>query len=622
MPAAAPTLAQAARTADGVPMPAASATLARVLADDPEALARVATLVPTARVTTLDAAGTPVLCVEGKRLHSTRDPLIEARRFVRTLELTDATCVVLLGFGSGHVVRELAARTDAKIVVFEPDLEALAVGVTHGDVPGTCRVVTTPQRLGEVLFGMLRGSDRGIVAKWIPSVRACPALFEQAMSAAAQAVDRASLRHRTACLRGKGWLRHYLENLPALAATPGLPALQNAFAGVPAIIVAAGPSLDQNMHLLAELREHALVLAVNTAATALGKAGIRPDAIVAIESLDVSPQLRELPWLSEVPAFLELTGHPAIWALPFAAKIPISVDTSSCTAFSARIDPAHHLSAGFCVANAATSIAYVLGCNPIVLVGSDLAYAGDRVYASGTAFGDMRAELESDGIAKLSGLDGKRAIEARSGDAQSGNRMPDRAKTVRVPGWGGRGVVTSTRDFLMFRDWYSAAAKTMVDKGVAAKNATEGGAHIPGWEDVALADAIPSSARTGPAPGRRLVELLTLPPTPRARIAELVADELRRARQLLRTAERARAVVGDDPDGDLTIDERGANRLRKLNARTRELLHDSPLAAEAVFAPIEELRAQGRVTTQAFYAALATPLVELEEALARLSQRL
>ncbi|MBC8070178.1 MAG: DUF115 domain-containing protein, partial [Deltaproteobacteria bacterium] len=432
-----------------------------------------------------------------------------------------------------------------------------------------------------------------------------------------------SLRHRTALLRGKGWLRHYLENLPALARYPGLPALKQGMAGVPAIIVAAGPSLDRNLDALRELSEHVLVLAVNTAATALGRAGIRPHAVVAIESLDVSTQLRDLPWLDEVPAFLELTGHPALWELPFAAKIPISVDTSSCTSFSARIDPAHHLSAGFCVANAATAIAYALGCNPIVLVGSDLAYDGDRVYASGTAFGAMRAEQRGDGIAHLTGLEGKRAIEARSGDATGGNHMPDRAKTCRVDGWGGRGPVTTTRDFLMFRDWYTSAAQTLASEGIDAINATEGGAHIPGFRDLALRDALPLSqaSHSGPSVRQRFDALLTRAPSSPARIVEIVAAELESTRQLLRTAAKARATVRNDPDGDLTLDARGAERLRRLGARTRELLHAAPLCAEAVFAPIEELRVRGQVTSFAFYTALEAPLVELETALARVSQR-
>jgi hypothetical protein len=300
--------------------------------------------------------------------------------------------------------------------------------------------------------------------------------------------------------------------------------------------------------------------------------------------------------------------------------VPVSVDTSACAIFSGRIDRGHHLSAGFCVANAATSIAYVLGCDPIVLVGSDLAYADGRVYASGTAFGAMRARENDDGTAQLEHLEGKRAIEERSGDACSGNRMPDRAKTVRVPGWGGGPDVTSTRDFVMFRDWYTYAAKQLAAEGIDAINATEGGAHVPGFRDVPLAAAFadrPCIDARG-----RLAEILRRPATPAARLASAVADELGRVRTLVELARTARRAVADDPDGDLTLDRRDADRMLALNAEVRAVLREAPLASEAVLAPVEELRAKGGLTSHAFYAALEPPLVELAETLARLLQTL
>jgi hypothetical protein len=594
--------------------------LARLLADDPEGLARARSIGVSGRVGAFASPLGSVVCVEGRKLHSGRDPVTEARRFAREHDLADATVVVVLGFGSGYLVRALAERTSARIVVFEPDLEALREGVTHGDVPASVRVVTTPVRLGEVLYARLHGRDRGVIVRWAPSTRGWADVFQAALVQAGQAVDRAGLRHRTARLRGKGWLSHYLANFEGFARAPGLPAMKGALRGVPAIIVAAGPSLDKNMEALREASKRALVLCVNTAATALAKAGIAPHAIVAIESLDVSPQLAAIPGLDRIPAFLELTAHPALWALPFPTRVPISVDTSACAVFSARIDRGHHLSAGFCVANAATSIAYVLGCDPIVLVGSDLAYSDGRVYASGTAFGDMRARANEDGTAQLENLAGKRAIEERSGDACSGNRMPDRTKTVRVPGWGGGPDVTSTRDFSMFRDWYSFAAKQLASEGILAINATEGGAHVPGFADVALADAFAQRPEID-AHGL-LAALLSRPATPAVTLERVLEDELARVRRLVELAASARRAVADDPDGDLTLDAGEADRMLARNADVRALLREAPLASEAVFGPVEDLRTRGGLTSQTFYAALEPPLVELAESLARLLQNL
>lgn len=600
------------------------AALERLLADDPDGWAnvqrRLATATGTAgRVETIATPHGPVLAVDGRKLHSGRDPLTEARRFARGLDLGEVSIVILLGFASGHVVRAIASRTTAPVVVFEPDLDVLIAGVDHGPIDPRTRVFTTPVRLGEYLYARLGGSDRGVLATWAPSARAAPGAFDAATRAAAQAVDRASLRHRTARIRGPGWLRHYIDNLPALVAEPGLASLQGGLRGVPAIIVAAGPSLDHNLEDLRRCIGSAFVLAVNTAATALGRAGIVPSAVVAIESLDVSSQLAALPFVRDVPAFLELTGHPALWQLPFARKIPISVDTNACSVFSAKLDAKHHLSAGFCVANAAVAIAHALGCDPIVLVGSDLAYRADRVYASGTAFADMRATVGPGGTATLTGLEGKRAIESVSQSA-SGVHMPDTARTLSAPGWGGGARVTTTRDFAMFRDWYTAAAKTLRAEGKRPINATEGGSHVPGWDDVPLRAAIDTS--TGLDLPARLDALFAAEPSSRRRLLELLDGERAAALELMTLAASAHRQIADDPDGDLALDEHGAAALGRINARARTLLREAPLCAEAVFVPIEELRARGGVTAFGFYAALVEPLSELSRSLARASQRI
>ncbi len=596
--------------------------LAALLADDPDGLVRIGALDGPGRAVTVETPHGPVVAVGDRKLHSGRDPLTEAHRFARQLDLADATVVVLLGYGSGHVVRAIAARTAAQIVVFEPDLEALAVGVHHGSVDRATRVFTTPERLGEYLYARLGGTDRGVLARWTPSARMAPALYDAAKRAAAQAVDRASLRHRTARVRGPGWLRHYLENLPALAAEPGLAALADGLRGVPAIIVAAGPSLDTNLEDLRRCVGAAFILAVNTAATALGRAGVRPSAVVSIESLDVSSQLEALPFLREIPAFLELTGHPALWRLPFARRIPISVDTNACSVFSAKVDPKHHLSAGFCVANAAVAIAYALGCDPIVLVGSDLAFRDGRVYASGTDFAAMRAAVAPDGTAAFSGLEGKRAIEAVSTSSSGGVHMPDAARTLTAPGWGGAPNVTTTRDFTMFRDWYANAAKTLREHGVRPINATQGGLHIPGWDDLPLAAALDVAAADDTAMRARFDALLSRPPSPSAHIVALLEAEHAAALELLALAAAAHRQIADDPDGDLALDTQGASVLHATNARTRTLLREAPLCSEAAFGPIEDLRARGQVTTYAFYAALREPLTALAESLARASQRI
>lgn len=566
----------------------------------------------------------PIVTWEGKRLHSSRDPEREARRWARGLELGESTMVVALGYGSGYGIQAIRQRTEAPIVVFEPNEAVLREGLGHVPVPDGILILTDIERLSVYLSGVLQGFDRGLVATWTPSLRTAPREYREALTATAEAVGRAKLRHQTAVIRGPGWLRHFLTNLERVTADPPLSSVRHGLAGVPAIVVAAGPSLDRNIDVLKTLPDTALILAVNTSARALARKGIRPHALVSIESADITSGLAELPWLAEVPAFLELTAHPRMWEMPFPTKIAMAVDTSGSATFSQAMDPGLAVSAGFCVANAAVAIAEALGCNPIILIGSDLSYSEGRVYASGTIFEDMRAVPEGDGVVRFCGTDARKVIEAASSDALSSNRAPDTAVTLRVPAYGNVDEsVSTTPDFKMFRDWYTYAAERMT---VELVNATEGGVHIPGWLHEPLASVAKRHGLNTPSLGmpvtRRFADLLERPPLSPVQVQDAVARELADVTQLLDFCREAMSIVGFDPDGDLTIDEASAERITAINAGVRATLKRAPLAGEACFSPIQQVRSRGELTTYAFYAALEGPLQELAEELARLVQNL
>src|SRR5262245_18924083 len=59
--------------------------------------------------------------------------------------------------------------------------------------------------------------------------------------------------------------------------------LRDAFSGVPAIVVGAGPSLDQNVRDLRTCAGRALIVATDTAWRPLASAGIDPHIVVALD---------------------------------------------------------------------------------------------------------------------------------------------------------------------------------------------------------------------------------------------------------------------------------------------------------------------------------------------------
>jgi len=74
-----------------------------------------------------------------------------------------------------------------------------------------------------------------------------------------------------------------VENLPALRHSFDLKELAGRFAGWPAIVVGAGPSLDKNFSLLHEVKDRAVLIATDAILKRMLAEGVRPHAVVCLE---------------------------------------------------------------------------------------------------------------------------------------------------------------------------------------------------------------------------------------------------------------------------------------------------------------------------------------------------
>jgi hypothetical protein len=128
------------------------------------------------------------------------------------------------------------------------------------------------------------------------------------------------------------------------------------------------------------------------------------------------------------------------------------------------------------------SLAKAWGCDPIILVGHDLAFPGGAIYHADGADGDTRlVRDEASGQWKMESNSGHR----RTTLAEAADEPFD---VVEVEGYSGGTVVTST-SFNEFRltlekmalDW--SGENTLI-------NATEGGAKLSGWQQAPLASTL------------------------------------------------------------------------------------------------------------------------------------
>lgn len=185
---------------------------------------------------------------------------------------------------------------------------------------------------------------------------------------------------------GLPYFANFYQNLNHLPKTYLAKGLYGKFEQIPAIICGAGPSLDKNLAFLEKLGNKALIFAGGTAMNAVNADGFLPHFGVGIDPNPaqwtrlIMNTAYEVPFLYRnrlYPQALQQIHGPTLYVngagshlLPgwYEEKLQI-------------VGPS--LIEGFNVINFSISLAIEMGCNPIILVGVDLAYTDQKSYTSG-----------------------------------------------------------------------------------------------------------------------------------------------------------------------------------------------------------------------------------------------
>jgi hypothetical protein len=188
------------------------------------------------------------------------------------------------------------------------------------------------------------------------------------------AVEYAVAMEATIRSRSQGWIDLGLTLLPLIAGRPAVQSLGPGWAGRPAIVVGAGPSLEDDLETLRGISDRALIVAASSAAGALARGGVVPHAwACAEERHEASSELAgsyQGSWL--IPG---THCHEAFWHLDPDRTIPCVMATTGIGTFLARIFGLPTLSTGGSVTTVCFALARQLGADPIILVGQDCVMA-------------------------------------------------------------------------------------------------------------------------------------------------------------------------------------------------------------------------------------------------------
>ncbi|MES2345407.1 MAG: 6-hydroxymethylpterin diphosphokinase MptE-like protein [Chlamydiota bacterium] len=167
--------------------------------------------------------------------------------------------------------------------------------------------------------------------------------------------------------------------------------LENQFPKVPAIICGAGPSLKTAIPILSEMENQALIIAGGSTITALSRQGIEPHLGIALDPNSEEYERLRPSQAFEIPFLYANRVFPDVFATCNGPCGYLRSDTGGLTERwieeklgieGEAIGPDLGREA-FSVTTLAIALAYAMGCDPIILVGVDLAYTGMQRYADG-----------------------------------------------------------------------------------------------------------------------------------------------------------------------------------------------------------------------------------------------
>lgn len=228
---------------------------------------------------------------------------------------------------------------------------------------------------------------------------------------------------------------------------------------IPAIIVAAGPSLNKNIKELKRAKGKAFIIAVDTAIKPLASEKIIPDMFAIVDGrkpleLINTEDAKKIPLLTSISAANSvLSFHTGKKFFYNEGYVYIN------SMFYRNGESFETVACGGSVATSAFALAFMIGIDTIILVGQDLALTGNKTHADGT----FQEKMET----------------------------IDTSHSIMVPGNIEKEVPTRG-DFKMYLDWYNQYIKDCKEyrKQFKVINATEGGAKIDGTEVMTLKDAI------------------------------------------------------------------------------------------------------------------------------------
>lgn len=400
------------------------------------------------------------------RLNSIYKPLSEAEKWAGQYEFHNlSVSVMMFGMGNCLFVREMLKRLqyDAFVYLYEPDISIFLYCLNNIDITDIIkeeRIYLFIEKINDKEFRDLLQENMDwslLPTQIICSHPVYDKIYDneylEFMKAVYDANNLAKVNRDTEKHMSVTLAENAIRNLAYIKESNYVSEIIGKIPeNIPAIIVAAGPSLDKNIDELKRAEGKAFILATDTSVKYLLAHNINFDAIITLDALKSITHLQD-ERCHTTPLFCVLEARNTLMSMHTGRKIWFRGSIYMYDLYNKfnRIFPSYN--SGGSVATAAFSVCVSMGFKDIVFIGQDLAYSGGITHAGGV-------------VKNISGdEDGRQYVDSVDG-----------------------GKVMTRYDWLIYLEWFENSIRDL--KKLNVIDATEGGALIHGTKVIKLSEVI------------------------------------------------------------------------------------------------------------------------------------
>ncbi|WP_307972140.1 6-hydroxymethylpterin diphosphokinase MptE-like protein [uncultured Brachyspira sp.] len=411
-------------------------------------------------------------------LHSAYNPEKEANALINEIKKEtekDLDLVFIFGIGAGYLINALK-KLNINIAVIEPSINFFNLLIDNFKLD---------KILEDNITFFIGGDDIEDIEKFISLTntkkvkffitRSYATLFnEEALfyqQKVLSIVDKKIININTISRFDKLWAYNIASNAAKISTHYGVNNFFDKYKNIPAIIVSAGPSLEKNIRKLKEIKNKALIIAVDTAMKPLFSHNISPHFIITIDPQKKnSKYFRNVNFKDSVLIAESSVDKEAIDSFNGAIYFINSIFPLA-KYFMEELGDRGDITTGGSVSTAAYDFAIRIGANPIIMVGLDLSFPNYQTHIKGSYH-------EENFFTEIYKLD---SYDSRIYKVLIAGNLKEEKNIYNEKVW------TDSR-FDMYKNWYEEQCEK--NNKIKFYNATEGGIIINGMENIKLEELI------------------------------------------------------------------------------------------------------------------------------------